>query len=436
MRIDPKPSGRRSTDKANDVEQSVRRKHWEKVQALFEQALELPETERAKFLEQKCIGDDALRREVESLLDSHASAGAFIDERSLFFSEEDFQNGDEAVPPGQLIGAYRIVREIGRGGMGAVYLAERADEQYQKQVAIKLIKRGMDTDSVLRHFRNERQILASFDHPNIARLFDGGMTKDGLPYFIMEYVEGVPIDKYCDAHNLSVAERLKLFREACAAVSYAHRHTVIHRDIKPSNILVTEEGVPKLLDFGIAKILQPDSAGQSMLTLTGMRAMTPEYASPEQVRGELVTTASDVYSLGVVLYEVLTGVSPYRFTSHAPRDVERAITEQEPTRPSTAIGSNRNRHSEISNQKLLRGDLDNILLMALRKVPARRYQTVDQFADDIRRHLESRPVLARKDTIGYRTRKFARRNRVAVAAAFLILVSLIGGLIATALQSD
>jgi len=319
--------------------------------------------------------------------------------------------------------------------MGAVYLAERADEQYKKQVAIKLIKRGMDTDSVLRHFRNERQILASFDHPNIARLFDGGMTKDGLPYFIMEYVEGVPIDKYCDAHNLSVAERLKLFREACAAVSYAHRHTVIHRDIKPSNILVTDEGVPKLLDFGIAKILQPDSAGQSMLTLTGMRAMTPEYASPEQVRGELVTTASDVYSLGVVLYEVLTGVSPYRFTSHAPRDVERAITEQEPTRPSTAIGSNRNQQSEITNQKFLRGDLDNILLMALWKEPARRYQTVDQFADDIRRHLESRPVLARKDTIGYRARKFVRRNRVAVAGALLILVSLIGGLIATAWQA-
>src|SRR5437868_6847570 len=408
---------------------------WKQIEAIFEQALELKANERAAFVQKSCTGDEELRREVESLLESHASAGGFIDDRSLFISEAGLKDDDEDVRVGQLIGAYRIVREIGRGGMGAVYLAERADEQYKKQVEIKLINSGMDTDSVLRHFRNERLILASFDHPNIARLFDGGMTKDGLPYFIMEYVEGVPIDKYCDAHNLSVAERLKLFREACAAVSYAHRHTVIHRDIKPSNILVTEEGVPKLLDFGIAKILQPDSAGQSMLTLTGMRAMTPEYASPEQVRGELVTTASDVYSLGVVLYEVLTGVSPYRFTSHAPRDVERAITEQEPTRPSTAIGSNRNRHSEISNQKLLRGDLDNILLMALRKVPARRYQTVDQFADDIRRHLESRPVLARKDTIGYRARKFVRRNRVAFAGALLILVSLIGGLIATAWQA-
>src|SRR6184192_1220499 len=353
MRIDPKPSGRRSTDKANDVEQSVRRKHWEKVQALFEQALELPETERAKFLEQKCIGDDALRREVESLLDSHASAGAFIDERSLFFSEEDFQNGDEAVPPGQLIGAYRIVREIGRGGMGTVYLAERADEQYKKQVAIKLIKRGMDTDSVLRHFRNERQILAGFDHPNIARLFDGGTTKDGLPYFVMEYIEGVPINQYCSAHGLSVVERLKLIREACAAVSYAHRHTVIHRDIKMSNILVTSEGIPKLLDFGIAKILTPGAGAEALMTMTSLRPMTPEYASPEQVRGEPVTTASDVYSLGVVLYELLTGRSPYRFTSRAPRDVERAITEQEPMRPSTATGLHRNQHSELSNRKLL-----------------------------------------------------------------------------------
>src|SRR5438874_6948402 len=450
MRIDPKPSGRRSTDKANDVEQSVRRKHWEKVQALFEQALELPETERAKFLEQKCIGDDALRREVESLLDSHASAGAFIDERSLFFSEEDFQNGDEAVPPGQLIGAYRIVREIGRGGMGAVYLAERADEQYQKQVAIKLIKRGMDTDSVLRHFRNERQILASFDHPNIARLFDGGTTDDGVPYFVMEYVEGLPINEYCSAHGLSVVDRLKLFREACAAVSYAHRHTVIHRDIKPSNILVTDEGVPKLLDFGIAKILQPDSAGQSMLTLTGMRAMTPEYASPEQVRGELVTTASDVYSLGVVLYELLTGNSPYRLTTHSPREVEKAVTEQEPTRPSTVAkdGNSRfeNRESGDSrftkcarpartDSRALRGDLDNILLMALRKEPARRYQSVEQFSEDIRRHLENRPVFARKDTVTYRANRFIRRNKLAVAAALLVLVSLIAGLLATTWQA-
>src|SRR5207249_2293210 len=335
-----------------------------------------------------------LRREVESLLQSHARAGTFIDKRSLFLSDEEGEATGAAAAAGELIGPYRVLREIGRGGMGTVYLAERADQQYEKQVAIKLIKPGMDTDAVLRHFRNERQILASFDHPNIARLFDGGTTEDGLPYFVMEYVEGLPINEYCTNHELSLVDRLKLFREVCAAVSYAHRHTVIHRDIKMSNILVTSEGIPKLLDFGIAKILTPGAGAEALMTMTSLRPMTPEYASPEQVRGEPVTTASDVYSLGVVLYELLTGRSPYRFTSRAPRDVERAITEQEPTRPSTATGLHRNQHSELSNRKLLRGDLDNILLMALRKEPARRYQTVDQFAEDIRRHLESRPVRA------------------------------------------
>ncbi|PYL27118.1 MAG: serine/threonine protein kinase, partial [Verrucomicrobia bacterium] len=230
---------------------------WKEIEAVFEKALDLPTNARTAFLEKSCNGDEELRREVESLLESHASAGSFIDERTLFISNEDLKDKEEGVPVGQLIGAYRTVREIGRGGMGAVYLAERADEQYRKQVAIKLIKRGMDTDSVLRHFRNERQILAGFDHPNIARLFDGGTTDNGLPYFVMEYVEGLPINEYCAAHKISLVERLKLFREVCAAVSYAHRHTVIHRDIKMSNILVTNDGTPKLLDFGIAKILQP-----------------------------------------------------------------------------------------------------------------------------------------------------------------------------------
>src|SRR5438874_4855196 len=371
---------------------------WKQIEAIFEQALELKANERAAFVQKSCTGDEELRREVESLLESHASAGGFIDDRSLFISEAGLKDDNEDVRVGQLIGAYRIVREIGRGGMGAVYLAERADEHYKKQVAIKLVKRGMDTDSVLRHFRNERQILAGFDHPNIARLFDGGTTEDGLPYFVMEYVEGVPIDAYCNTRRAGVAECLKLFLQVCDAVSYAHQHAVIHRDIKMSNILVTSEGIPKLLDFGIAKILTPGAGAEALMTMTSLRPMTPEYASPEQIRGEAVTTASDVYSLGVVLYELLTGRSPYRFTSRAPHNVERAITEQEPTRPSTATGLHRNQHSELSNRKLLRGDLDNILLMALRKEPARRYQTVDQFAEDIRRHLESRPVRARKDT--------------------------------------
>src|SRR5881227_1287218 len=402
---------------------------WKEIEVVFEKALDLPTNARTAFLEKSCNGDEELRREVESLLESHASAGSFIDERTLFISNEDLKDKEEGVPVGQLIGAYRIVREIGRGGMGAVYLAERADEQYKKQVAIKLIKRGMDTDSVLRHFRNERQILASFDHPNIARLFDGGTTKDGLPYFVMEYIEGVTINQYCSAHGLSVVERLKLIREACSAVSYAHRHTVIHRDIKMSNIFVTSEGTPKLLDFGIAKILQPGIESEALMTMTGVRPMTPEYASPEQVRGEPVTTASDVYSLGVVLYELLTGRSPYHFTSRSPSEVVREITNTEPPRPSTVV-SNNNQQSEITNQKFLRGDLDNILLMALRKEPARRYQSVEQFSEDIGGHLAARPVLARKDTVGYRAGKFVRRNKVATAAASSVFFSLLSGIVA------
>ncbi|HJT82810.1 MAG TPA: protein kinase, partial [Chthoniobacterales bacterium] len=315
-------------------------------------------------------------------------------------------------------------------------MAERADEQYRKQVAIKLIKRGMDTESVLRHFRNERQILANFDHPNIARLFDAGTTETGLPYFVMEYVEGLTIDQYCDQQALGVNDRLKLFREVCGAVSYAHRHLVIHRDIKRSNILVTAEGVPKLLDFGIAKILQGGNGIEQFATVTGLQLMTPEYASPEQLRGEPVTTATDVYSLGIVLYELLTHRSPYGSSPHTPHELARAITDAEPKKPSTVIPTDTsNPQSAIRTPKLLRGDLDNIVLMALRKEPARRYQSVEQFSEDIRRHLEALPVRARKDTLAYRGAKFIRRNRTATVAAALIFLVLVAGVIATSRQA-
>jgi len=407
---------------------------WKEVEAVFEEALETSRSERPAFFQRTCGDDEELHREVESLLESHDQAGTFLDQEIQFVPRDLVEESASTLRLGEVVDRYRIIREIGRGGMGAVYLAERADAEYEKQVAIKLIKRGMDTDSVLRHFRNERQILAGFDHPNIARLFDGGTTESGLPYFVMEYVDGLPIDEYCYKHALSISERLKLFREACAAVSYAHRHLVIHRDIKRTNILVTADAVPKLLDFGIAKILQQGDGAQPPATMTGLRLMTPECASPEQIRGEPVTTASDVYSLGVVLYELLTGSSPYRFTSRALRDVERAITEQEPTRPSTAAPES-NRKSEIANRKFLRGDLDNIVLMALRKEPDRRYQSVEQFSEDIRRHLEARPVLARKDTIGYRAAKFIRRNKAVVAAASLLFVSLLGGIITTSWEA-
>jgi len=425
---------------------------WKQVEAVFERALELAADQRAALLQNSCNGDEELRREVQSLLDSHARAGSFIDQPSLFIASEEIDERDAAVASGQLIGSYRVVREIGRGGMGAVYLAERDDGQYRKRVAIKLIKRGMDTDAVLRHFRNERQILASFDHPNIARLFDGGTTATGLPYFVMEYVEGLPIDKYCDTHRLSIRERLKLFCEVCAAVADAHRRAVIHRDIKSSNIIVTTEGVPKLVDFGIAKILQPTDGSETLLTTVGLRPMTPQYASPEQVRGEALTAATDIYSLGVVLYELLTGQLPYRFSSQSPHDVTRAITEQEPTRPSTAVAvaaavsAAKRSHagdtpvttaqaarsgaskSQIRNAKLLRGDLDNIMLMALRKEPERRYQSVEQLSEDIRCHLEGRPIIARPVRAPARVWRWSRRNPIlagAFGATLLLAVAVV-----------
>ena len=312
--------------------------------------------------------------------------------------------------------------------MGTVYLAVRDDDQYEKQVAIKLVRRGMDTDFIVDRFRHERQILASLDHTNIARLLDGGTTEDGLPYFVMEYIEGSPINQYCDDRRLSTVERVKLFRTVCSAVQYAHQNLVVHRDIKPSNIIVTPEGVAKLLDFGIAKLLALDAVGQAQAaTVTMMRPMTPDYASPEQVRGRAITTAADIYSLGVLLYELLTGRRPYRVKTFTPQEIEQVICEQEPEKPSTAID-----RGEAQNEKTrrrLRGDLDNIVLMAMRKEPERRYASVEQFSDDLRRHLEGLPVRARKDTLAYRAEKFVRRHKVGVAMAALMLALVVGAIV-------
>ena len=351
------------------------------------------------------------------------------------------------VPPdlsqGGRLGPYRLIREIGHGGMGTVFLGVRDDDVFQKRVAIKVLKRGMDTDSIVRRFRHERQILASLEHPFIASLLDGGSTPDGRPYFAMEYVEGQPIVDYCDTHRLDTAARLELFRHVCTAVQYAHQNLIIHRDIKPANVLVIAEATPKLLDFGIAKLLNPELAGQTLApTAPGLQLMTPEYASPEQVRGEAVSTATDVYSLGVLLYELLAGRLPYRLTSRAPADIVRIVCESEPMRPSTAItsidpepegdavtrsephlspstSSKPDRRLTVDADRLRRqlaGDLDNIILKALSKEPRRRYASVDQFSEDVRRHLAGLPVIARKDTWGYRTTKFVRRNRAAVVA--------------------
>jgi eukaryotic-like serine/threonine-protein kinase len=356
-------------------------------------------------------------------------------------------------------GRYRILEEVGRGGMGAVFAAVRDDGEFEQKVALKVIKSGLSTSTIVRRFRHERQILASLEHPNIARLLDGGMSDDGLPFYVMEFIEGEPIDEYCRGRHLGVRERLELFRQVCAAVSYAHRRLIVHRDLKPSNILVTADGRAKFLDFGIAKALsQTESGAQSTATQLGL--MTPDYASPEQFRGETVTTSTDVYSLGVVLYELLTDALPYDLTGLRLDQMLKLVCETEPARPSQAFrdggtggqGDRETRRMEggetfdedasVSTSPLLpvspsqlRGDLDNIVLKALRKEPERRYESVEQFAEDIRRHLEQLPVSARPDTFAYRASKFVRRNRVGVVAASLVFLALIAGILGTAYQA-
>ncbi len=339
------------------------------------------------------------------------------------------------------IGPYRLVRELGQGGMGAVYLAVRDDDVFSKRVALKILKRGMDTEAIVRRFRTERQILAGLDHPNIARLLDGGATADGLPYLVMEFVDGMPLAEHAEKRALDTTARLELFVLLCSAVQYAHQNLVIHRDIKPGNVLVTHDGVPKLLDFGIAKLLNAELSGQTLeaATAQGLLMMTPEYASPEQVRGEQVTTATDVYSLGVLLYELLTGRQPYRITSRAVPEIVRIVCESEPPRPSAAVAASSSDSTRIGDPQRLRrrleGDLDNIVMKAISKDPQRRYVSVDQFAEDVRRHLTGLPVLARLDTVRYRASKFVRRHRGGVAAAAAVFLALLVGLVGIAWQA-
>ena len=377
------------------------------MKTILADALERQSPEdRTAYLERSCGGDTALIREVEALMAlSTRSLDELADNTPVAFARQA-----PAQPSGRRIGAYEIVREIGRGGMGAVYLAKRADGQFEKQVAIKLLKRGTDTDEILRRFHAEQRILAQLDHPNIARLLDAGTTDDGLPYFVMEYIEGAPITDYVRGAQLSVAQRLQLFLKVCEAAQFAHQHRVVHRDLKPGNIFVRQDGEPKLLDFGIAKLLA--SGDDSIeLTLTAERRFTPVCASPEQARGETVTPASDVYALGALLYELLTDRPPHRFsTPHpSPAEVAQVIGEQEPIRPSLSIYDNQVRRQ-------LRGDLDRIVLMALRKEPARRYSSVAAFAEDIRRHVEGRPVRARPNTVAYLTTRFVGRHKQPIGA--------------------
>lgn len=404
---------------------------WQRIEEVFRTVVDRPAAERETFLTRACDGDEELRREVLSLLARDTAEDflrAPIGSAALAFTARP---KDDLT--GERIGLYRVIRLIGRGGMGDVYEAERDDAQFQQQVAIKIIKRGMNTDFVRDRFLRERQILASLDHPHIARLFDGGTTPDNLPYFAMEFVDGDPITTYSHRHQLSVNEKLNLFRKVCSAVQHAHSKLVIHRDLKPSNILITEDGMPKLLDFGIAKLLSPDLSQAPTRTETALRLMTPEYASPEQARGQAVATTTDVYSLGVVLYELLTGRRPHEFKTYSPAEIERALCDTEIEEPSKVVERMTSAPTRLSRQ--LAGDLDNIMLMAMRKEPERRYPSVEQLSEDIRRYLAGLPVTARADTFAYRAGKFVRRHRVAVVAAALVLLSLLGGILATMLAA-
>jgi serine/threonine protein kinase/tetratricopeptide (TPR) repeat protein len=338
---------------------------------------------------------------------------------------------------GDRIGPYRVLRILGAGGMGEVFLAERADAEFEQQVAIKIVHGGVFARGVQSRLRIERQILAQLDHPNIAHLLDGGTLADGTVYIVMEYVDGVPIDAFCNSNRLDLVARLKLFQTVCAAVHYAHQNLIVHRDLKPSNILVTRDGVPKLLDFGIAKLLDQRQAGQHTLAVThaDIRVMTPDHASPEQVRGQLISTASDVYVLGVLLYKLLTGTGPFIIPSIRLIDIERAICEKDPPLPSQAVGTDDSAETRAAAEarstsasrlrRMLRGDLDNIVLMAMRKEPERRYASAQQMASDIQRYLEGKPVIAHRDTMSYRAAKFVKRHWLPVAggvsAACLIL---------------
>lgn len=393
---------------------------WQRLNQIFHAALALDPDGRSEFIAQTCADDDWLRREAEAMLGAHERAG-----RDFGATRHPALALGELASPnltGLRLGPYRLTGEIGRGGMGSVWLAERVDGEFDQHVAIKVIKRGMDTAQVLERFRAERQIVASFEHPNIAQLIDGGTTDDGLPYFVMEYIQGQPIDRYADERRLEVKERLGLFLQVCDAVSYAHQHLIVHRDIKPQNILVTPSGVPKLLDFGSAKALQEAGGQQGADTLSGFQPLTPDYASPEQFEGRPTTTQTDVYSLGVVLYELLAGRSPYQPRTWSAWDVSASVRSSEIVRPSVA-------------NRQLRGDLDAIVLMALRKDPDRRYVSVEQFSTDIRRYLDGLPVKARPDSLWYRGGKFVRRNTAAVTAAVLLVVALLGGAITTAWQA-
>jgi serine/threonine protein kinase len=430
---------------------------WARIEAILDDVLELDPPARAAAIDRACAGDARLRAQVEALVAADGGQAALFDMPAVEYAAGLVRAASEAEAladeeqPGDRIGPYRIIREIGRGGMGRVFQADRADGEFEQQVALKLVGSGYAGPEIRQRFLRERQILARLQHPSIARLLDGGMTADRRPYFAMEYVAGEPITVYCDTRTLDVNARLDLFAAVCDAVQYAHQNLVVHRDLKPSNTLVTAEGQVKLLDFGIAKLLHEDDES-ALVTLTrlGSGPMTPEYAAPEQVRGEPVTTATDVYALGALAYELLTGRGPHHLARRTAAEVERVIAERDVVRPSSVVVRNgsgtavtaradaiaRARATEPARlRRKLRGDLDTIVMQALQKDPARRYPSAGALAEDVRRYCDGRPIAARRDSVGYRAGKFVRRHALGVGATVLVLLALVAGLIGTAWQA-
>jgi tetratricopeptide (TPR) repeat protein len=406
----------------------------QRLRAVFEDALLQEPSARGGFVEAACSDAPGLRQEVLRLLAAHDAASTFLEQPAGL----PLSPPEEPSFEGHRLGPYELVREIGRGGMGTVYLARRVDGQFDKQVAVKLVPASARGADAARRFRQEQQILASLEHSHIARLLDAGATDEGVPYFVMEYVEGEPIDRYCDRLALSIANRLTLFATVCDTVQYAHRHLVVHRDLKPTNILVTADGTIKLLDFGIAKLLDDADPARGG-TMTGVYPMTPEYASPEQVTGDPVTTASDVYALGLLLYELLTGQRAHNLKAPSLDEIVRVVCRSEPDRPSAAVGwletDPPRRAARAKLRKELTGDLDQIVLAALRKEPERRYGSVAALAGDIRSYLTGRPVVARGEDWTYRAQKFVRRNALVVMAAAGVFLALAAGLVATLWQA-
>jgi serine/threonine protein kinase/predicted Zn-dependent protease len=433
--------------------------HQRSLDQIVKDAQTKPPGEQLRFIRDACSSDEGLYQSVmadmqsrQQWFDSGNTEGGNTSEDAARDEFADEESGYASItdPAGQLIGPYRIVRSLGQGGMGEVFLADRADEQFHQQVAIKLVRRGLLSRQVQSRLRQERQILASLDHPNIARLYDGGATEDGTPYIVMEYVDGEPIDTYCDKRGLTIEERLRLFVTVCSAVHRAHQNLIVHRDLKPSNILVTAQGVPKLLDFGIAKMLDERELTHTLaVTQADVRVMTPGHASPEQIRGDLISTASDTYVLGVLLYELLSGYKPFVLRGNRLAELERAICEDTPPTLSVAIASAEQTadsgiaeiaaQRSVSAAKLrreLRGDLENIVMMAMRKEPERRYSSVEQFAADVQRHLSGMPVIARADAWAYRASKFVRRHLVVVGLSTAFIALLVGFSTTTYVQSQ